>query len=525
MKTIYTLFMTTLFGVTLSAQDITFSEHIAPIVYNNCTSCHRPGEIGPQSFTNYEEVKNWGNMIAFTTETRYMPPWRPNRDFSTFVGEKGLADEEIQRIQDWVSSGAPQGDPNLEPPLPEFPTGSQLGTPDLVLNMTEAFHVAGDNQDKYYVFVLPTNEGVDREIAAVEFRPGNPKVVHHALLSYDTQGQAAALDAQTPEYGYPSFGDFGIDVFDLFQSYTPGIQNVFYPKGIGKVLPANANVLIQIHYAPVAADENDQSHVNIFFKKPDDPIERLVNLGIVAPFHLVTGVNSFFILANEVKTFHGVYNISSDISLISVYPHCHLLGKDWLAYAITPDNDTIPIIQIEEWDFNWQGSYTFDRMKKIPAGSEMHVFTTYDNTSNNPYNPNNPPQFMTWGESTTDEMYLMGFNYVNYQEGDEDIIIDQGGTTGINNPIQQNHNKLYPPFPNPSYDQVRIGFYLKQQETIGIKLFDIHGRLVKILQPVASWTGGNHNFDINVKGLASGIYIVNLEGNDFTLTKKITVGN
>ncbi|MEM1124480.1 MAG: cytochrome c, partial [Bacteroidota bacterium] len=153
----------------LNAQ-VTFSEHIAPIIYENCTSCHRPGEIAPFSLTNYEEVANWSNMIRYVTEIKYMPPWKPDRSYSRFVGESGLTDEEIELIAEWVESGSPQGNPSLEPPIPSFPSGSQLGTPDLVLKMDEVYFIEGNNTDDYRVFVLPTGLTEDKEIAAIEFR-------------------------------------------------------------------------------------------------------------------------------------------------------------------------------------------------------------------------------------------------------------------------------------------------------------------------------------------------------------------
>lgn len=156
-----------LLGLCLTLQSVgqvNFSEHIAPIIYENCTSCHRLGEIGPFSLTNYEQVLGWGATIRYVTEIQYMPPWKPDRAYSKFVGEKGLTAEEIQLISDWVDAGTPQGDPSLEPPLPNFPSGSQLGTPDLVLEMSEDYFIKGNNQDDYRVFVLPTGLTEDKEL-------------------------------------------------------------------------------------------------------------------------------------------------------------------------------------------------------------------------------------------------------------------------------------------------------------------------------------------------------------------------
>ena len=528
MKNLNLLFtvLFSLIGSTSFAQ-VNFSEHIAPIIYNNCTSCHRPGEIGPQSFTSYQEVADWASTIQYVTEIKFMPPWQPNKEFSHFVGERGLSEEEITLITEWVDAGAPQGDPTKEPPLPYFPSGSQLGTPDLVLTMKEAYQVKGDNKDDYRVFVLPTGLTEDKDIAAVEFRPGNGKAVHHALIAYDTNGAARKKDAEVAGYGYPSFGDFGISVDGRFTGYTPGIQTVKYPHGIGKKLPAHSDLLIQVHYAPSPSDELDQSTVNIFFKKGADTTRRPIRRSLgVTPYDLDReqgGALNFFILPNTIKEFNGFKKIDKDVSLISVYPHCHYLGKSWEVYAVTPTQDTINIIEIKEWDFNWQGSYTFERMLKIPAGSMMHINAVYDNTVNNPFNPSNPPAFSSWGESTTDEMYLMGVGYVDYEEGDENIIIGEELATSVDNYLANTKNILYPAFPNPAITQTAFNYYLDHQQTISIGLYDMTGKLVKSVLTNVTNTAGNHKVNLEVADIAAGTYLISMQGEDFVLSENLII--
>ena len=504
------------------AQEVTYSKDIAPIIYTHCTSCHRPGEIGPFSLTNYEEVAGWGGTIQYVTEIGYMPPWKPDKEYSHFVGEKGLTQEEIQLIADWVDAGSPKGNPELEPPLPDFPSGSQLGTPDLVLKMAEEYVIEGNNQDDYRVFVLSTGLTEDKEIAAIEFRPGNNRAVHHALIAYETNGAAAAKDAQTPEYGYESFGDFGVQTQGTFTGYTPGIQTVLFPKGIGTTLPAGADLLIQVHYAPLPTDEVDQSSLNVFFKK-EDPIDREVQRLRTLPFDLDGGWFSFSIPPNEVTAFHGTKEIDQDISLISVYPHSHYLGKSWEIFAETPTQDTINIIRINDWDFNWQGAYTFDRMKKIPAGSVIHINATYDNTLNNPFNPSNPPQTATWGERTTDEMYLVGMSYVPYLDGDEDIVIGGEVTTTIHEGVSPSGSRLFLPYPNPSNGEVVLSYYLNENQPISIALYDMKGTLIKPLVNQALYTAGNHKLAFNVAQLPAGSYIIRLSNSEMRLTRPLVV--
>ncbi len=507
-------------SLTLPAQEVNFSEHIAPIIYNNCTSCHRSGEIGPMALTNYEEISSWAPMIEYVTGIRYMPPWKPDQEYSQFVGEKGLTAAEIQLIRDWVDTGTPQGDPNLEPSLPDFPEGSQLGTPDLVLTMEEPYFIEGNNEDNYRVFVIPSGLTEDKEIDAIEFRPGNKRALHHALLAYELDGDARAMDEETPdEYGYEAFGGFGVLTDGTFTGYTPGIQTVRYPLHIGKVLPAGADILIQTHYAPLPTDEVDQSSLNIFFKPETEPITRLVQQMPITPFNLDGGFLSFRIQPDEVVQFHATRDIDEDISLLNVYPHCHLLGQDWEIFAISPENDTINIIRIAEWDFNWQGAYTFQQLKRIPAGSVIHCYTTYDNTTQNPLNPNFPPELVTWGEKTTDEMILVGLQYVPYLEGDEELIVGTKETPLVDSPV----HKLYPPYPNPAGEEVTIGFHLATAQTVSLQLFDLDGQRIRAIIDQEPYASGRHQFTVTLGNLPVGNYVLQLKGHDLELTQKVMI--
>ena len=402
-----------IFSVTVFAQEITFSEHIAPIIFKNCSACHREGEIGPMALTNYEQVKNWAATIEFVTHSRYMPPWQADPDYSSFLGERSLSDDEIEMISDWVAQGTPEGNPDLIPEFPEFPTGSQVGEPDLVLTFEEAYEHFGGNEDEYRVFVFPTGLIEDTDIAAIELRPGNTNIVHHAIFTYDDSGKARKLDAEDDKYGYESFGGFGFDnvLGRILDGYVPGQKAVLSPEGTGFKLPAGADLVVQMHYAPIPYAESDSSTINIFFKR--EPVERYIEQNVMLPLPFTIG-EAYLIRPNEIKTFHGRWIIQEDISLISILPHMHLLGKQWEVYAVHPSGDTTNIIKIDDWDFNWQNTYHFDRFIPVEKGSVIHALATYDNTTNNPSNPSNPPRFMTWGEKTTDEMYFLPINYVRY---------------------------------------------------------------------------------------------------------------
>ncbi len=506
----------------LNAQTPTWSGEIANIIYSNCTSCHRPGEIGPFSLTSYEEASAWSYMVAHVTEERIMPPWKPDPDYSSFFGERVLSQDQITALREWADAGAPEGDPAQAPPLPEFPTGSQLGTPDLVLTMSEPYRIEGDYQDDYRIFVIPTGFTEPKEIAAIEFRPGNANAVHHVLIAYENSGNGALLDAVTPEYGYPSFGDFRVPTLGIVGGYTPGIETIPYPEGIGKVLPAGTDLLVQVHYAPIAAEEWDQSTVNIFFKEPDDEVNRCAVNFNISPGDLYGGYPAFRVLPNEITNFHATQLVEEDISLLSIQPHSHYLGTSYLVYAITPDGSNIPIIRIRDWDFNWQGTYTFRQMIHLPAGTVLHSIATYDNTSDNPYNPNSPPQLVDWGERSADEMMLVRLQSVSYRPGDEDLIIETGFTEVLPS-VDQSWGTLFPIVPNPAVDQAELPVHLEQPAIVRLSVYNANGALVKLPETTLRLGSGFHTIPLDLKDLPEGMYLIVLEGEQFRLTQRLVV--
>lgn len=505
------------------SQDVTFAKDIAPIIYNNCTKCHRPNEIGPFSLTNYNEVKPWAPMIKYVTSIHYMPPWKADPEYSRFQGERFLTQTQIDLIASWADNGAPYGNAADEPALPEFPTGSQIGTPDLVLSMTEAFEHQGGNQDAYRVFVLPTGLTEDKQIATVELRPGNAKIVHHALMSQDNTGAARAMDAADPGYGYDGFGGFGIDaaLANMFPGYVPGQKPIPFPEGLGQILPAGSDLLMQVHYGPSPVPTRDSSSINIFFKK--EPVERQVQNFIFLPFFPLLQNDVFIMPANTVKTFHCQYTLPIKVSLFAIWPHAHLLNQSYEVYAVNAGGDTTNLIRIPEWDFNWQGSYNFKKYMVLEAGTTIHAYATYDNTSNNPNNPNSPPAFVTWGERTTDEMLFLPLNFVPYNVGDEDIVFEEG-TTAVDDPgVSFVKHYLGPIVPNPANDVAYINFVLEQPDHISLRVLDMQGNVIRTLAS-AEWTGaGAHTRNIDLNQWPAGPYFVQLMGTNFSQAQKMVV--
>jgi len=521
-KYLSTLFL--FFGLgTITFGQTTFAKEVAPIIYNKCTTCHRTGEIGPFPLTSYEEAANRSAIIREVVSTGYMPPWQPDPNYSHFLGEYYLTDEEKQNIIDWVDQGSEYGNSVDEPDLPNFPEGSLLGEPDLVLTFEETHVHPGNNDDEYRYFVLPTGLTEDKMIKAIELRPGNTQIVHHALFFEDTDGTAAFFDAQTPEYGFEGFGAFGTDEVlnrDQYPGYVPGTKPIYYPDGFGQKMTAGADLVVQMHYAPWPVDAEDRSSVNIFFADEDEEVDRLVDDRIMLPFDLPGGFWAFTIPANQVKEFHGIWNIGQNISLIGLSPHMHYLGTEWEVWLEDPNGNVTNLIKIPDWDFNWQGGYYFPRLIPAMAGSKIHAVATYDNTSSNPQNPSNPPKFVTWGEGTTDEMYYLPILSVPYRDGDEDVVFEDQTTSVIDIDLNEG-NWLKPIYPNPvSNGSIFIDFNLIRGTSVKINIVDMNGKLIRTLRRYEYFGIGRHKIMANVSSLSEGIYLVNINGEDINLSSK-----
>ena len=494
----------------------TFSQDIAPLVYQHCTSCHRAGEVGPFPLTTYAEVVSHAQTIKYVTGTRYMPPWKPNPSYRHYLDENTLTNAEIQKIRAWVDAGTPQGNPALTPPVPTFPTGSQLGTPDLVLPMRHAFTHQGNGQDLYRVFVLPVNLPTDRDIAAIEFRAGNKRIVHHAIIGLDTTQQAQALDAADPGDGYTQFGGFGFNpVEGMWAGWVSGTQSRFFPAGMGKKLYRRASVLLQLHYGPSATTQTDSSVINIFYAR--QPVTRYVQtVPILSPVTLANG--PFVIPAGQVKTFRAQFTVPFEATLLSVAPHAHYINKNWKIWAVKPNGDTIRLLKLDDWDFRWQGIYRFTGLQRIPVGTRLMADITYDNTAANPRNPNSPPRQMQWGESTLAEMLLAYFEVLPYRAGDENTVLSTApGLATAPGTIQM---AMYP---NPATNASALNFQLGRSGPVTVSLLDETGRLVRTVVREKTFPAGPQQVPLPLDGLSAGLYFVRLEAEGFSRSEKLGV--
>jgi len=424
-------------------ETVSWSEHIAPLVYRECTPCHRPGHAGPFSLMTYADASRRAQLLAAVTESGFMPPWPADVNYSTFVGQRHLADAEIALFKKWAEQDAPEGNPELAPEPPVYPLGSSLGKPDFVVTIDRPVQIPGDNEEHFWIVKIPFEIPANTYLKAVEYVPGHRRIVHHMnghLINYEPGkkhnvfGGIRHIDPMLTGYeaGYqrldlPNDDGSYPTLTQSVMNYLPGMQPVVYPDGIGGWPIAQKGVFLlrDIHYAASPVDTEDAASLNLFFtdQPPVRPTQE-IQLGTLGISDIIPAL---VIPPNTIKTFRTQATVTQDISMLTINPHMHLLGKSFWAYAVTPQNDTIPLIRIPKWDFRWQYNYTFPSMNKLPAGSTVYVEGVFDNTTDNPNNPFNPPREVrepVGNMRTTDEMFQLIITYLPYQAGDEKIRLD-----------------------------------------------------------------------------------------------------
>ena len=379
-------------------EPVTYAKHVAPILFENCASCHRPGEVAPFSLLTYEDAKKRARLIADVTQERLMPPWHADEGAEKFHDARQLSDAQIATLRRWAESGAPQGNPQDVPPLPRFTEGWQLGEPDFVADPGEDFTLEAEGRDVYRCFVVKTNFPEDRYVSAIEVRPGNRRVVHHLIAYLDTAGKARQRDEREPGPGYTSFGGPGFAPSGALGGWAPGNLARPTPLGIGWLLPKGADIILQVHYNKSGKVETDRTRMGLHFAK--GPVDKRVRwLTIVNPlFRIPPGE------ANH--TVRAVQFVPTDVTAHAIMPHMHLLGKSADITATLPDGTKKKLVNVPHWDFNWQQSYAFKEPVKLPKGTRIDLVSRYDNSTGNARNPSNPPREARWGEQTTDEMCL-----------------------------------------------------------------------------------------------------------------------
>jgi hypothetical protein len=368
--------------------------------------------------------------------------------------------------------------------------------------------------------VLPTNLLIDQNVSAIEFRPGNAAVVHHAFIYLSDDSSAVYADAATPEYGYPSFGDAGNGVSaDFISLYGPGMTPRFYPPHSGINFEPNSFVIIQVHYAPINYIATDQSSVNLFFTYESNI--RDVHAKRIGEGYITN--QPFTINANEVDTFYSEYPVNTDFSLFALAPHQHLLGKSYKIWVVTADFDSIPLINIPQWDFHWQMLYSYPFMVKLPENSVVHARAVYDNTIYNPNNPHNPPEDVHYGESSEDEMFKYFLNTLDYQPGDEDIVLDSSSiATGAPISGLVGTAQFYGCSPNPAKDAASLSYYLPEPASAIFYVYDVSGKLMREISQL-NLAPGFHQLKFNTADYQPGIYFCTMKSGIKVITKSLII--
>jgi peroxiredoxin len=377
----------------------TYSDQVVRILRSRCLECHRKGQVGPFPLETYEQARKRADDIANVVDDRTMPPWKADPHFGVrFKNDRSLTAEEIAVLTAWAEDGAPLGDPSHQGPAPRFPDEWQLGPPDLVLELPEPFAVHASGDDIYRCFVLPTSLPNDVYIRAIEHRPGNRRVVHHMLSYVDISGEGRKKDAADPGPGYSCFSGPGVEIHGDLGGWAPGNEPSQLPDGIGRSLPSKADVILQVHYHPSGKPETDRSRIGIYFAKK--PIRQTLhwNAALKHDLKVPPGESNFKAEAS--------WTVPVDVEAYAVTPHMHLLGKDMTMWLKFPDGKTQDLVKVPDWDFGWQTSYFFEKPITLPRGTELKIVAHFDNSADNPHNPNSPPKLVEWGEATTDEMCI-----------------------------------------------------------------------------------------------------------------------
>jgi tetratricopeptide (TPR) repeat protein len=393
---------------------VTFNRQIAPLIYSNCAPCHRPGEAAPFSLLSYQDVRKHGAQIADVTKRRFMPPWLPQHGYGEFLDERRLTDAQIQLIQQWVRQGMPEG-VGKGPAPPRFADEWQLGTPDLVLRAAQPYRLTPGGAEVFWNFILPVPITTTRWVRAIEVRPGNPRVFHHANVILD-RSQASRRQEATPGAGFPGM-DLAVEeeTFDPdghFLSWKPGSKPVVEPEGMAWRAEPGMDLILNVHLRPSGKQESISPTIGLYFtEEPQSKFPMLVQLEHDGIIDIPPGAKDF-VVTDE-------FRCPMDLNVLAVYPHAHFLGKLMEGYATLPDGKRQWLIRIPDWDLSWQGVFRLKTPLTLPRGTLISMRYQYDNSTANVRNPHNPPQRVKGGNQALDEMGHLWLQVLPVAEGDQ----------------------------------------------------------------------------------------------------------
>jgi tetratricopeptide repeat protein len=394
----------------LSAEPLTYTRDIAPLLSDRCATCHHPNGSAPFSLLTYADVKRRATQIADVTRKRFMPPWKADPDNGPFVGQQPLTDAEIATIQQWVEAGAVEGEPR-DQARRVWTGGWQLGAPDLVVSLPQPYALQPDGTDVFRIFVIPLPVDRLRFVRGLEFRPGNPKVVHHANIRVDRTGTSRALDDADPGPGYNGLIPHAAQYPDgHFLGWTPGQVAPLLPADLAWRLDRGTDLVVQIHMQPSGKPEMVQPSIGLYFG--DRPPSR-------TPAMLRIGRQNIDIPAGDAQyTITDSYTLPVDVDVEAVQPHAHYRARDVRGDARLPDGTTRTLIHIKDWDFRWQHVYRFVQPFRLPKGTTLSMRYAYDNSPGNLRNPEHPPKRARWGQRSSDEMGDLWIQVLTRDEND-----------------------------------------------------------------------------------------------------------
>jgi len=410
---------------------VTFNRDIAPILFDNCASCHRPVDGAaprpaaisgssedpicvagaPFSVLDYDSVRRHARAIASAVQRRAMPPWLPERGHAVFAGERRLRDDQIALVAKWADSGAPEGNPADAPAPPVFSGGWQLGTPDLVLTLTEPYVLRPGARDVFRNFVLPVPITTTRYVRAVEFHADRPQVLHHADLALDVTRVSRALDRADQGPGFATMD--GGQVQNVY-GWTPGKVPAMEPSDTAWTLEPGADLVLLLHMIAGATSDTVQPAVGLFFS--DTPPTR-------TPISVKLESQAIDIPAGDANyVVEDSYVLPVDVEAVSVYPHAHYLGKEMRGTATFPDGSQKDLLWVRQWDIRWQDRYRYQSPWFLPRGTRLSMRFTYDNSAANPHNPTRPPRHVRAGPRSIDEMAQLWLEVVPRRAEDAAVL-------------------------------------------------------------------------------------------------------
>ena len=379
-------------------EPVTFNKDVAPILWNNCARCHRPGDVGPFPLLRYRDAAKRASDLIDVVESGQMPPWKAHPGAGVFLDTPRMTVLEKETLARWVEAGCPEGSPDDLPPMPRFPEGWALGPPDFVLTMPEAWEVTPSRYDTYRAFAVPSPKDRDVTITGIEFHPGNPRIVHHSRIHVNATGDARRREDADPTPGFA--GWMGRTIVELpypgLGGWTPGLTPRHAPEGSGRFIRKGSEIVMQIHYHPTGKVESDRSSVGLYFAK--QPLtRRMAGVSISTDRIDIPAGAKRHVLIQAAR-------VKADVRLYTVVPHAHYLCREFRLAATLPDGTVRPLLWINDWDFDWQDQYRYALPVRLPKDTILTFAAYFDNSEENPRNPNRPPQRVRYGIESHDEM-------------------------------------------------------------------------------------------------------------------------